>query len=294
MNLFVISISAVFIIAGLFGFDFPNQFQYFASFILMGILGLSHGSIDHIIASDFVKLTKNKAAFIFVYIVIIGLYVLVWYYMPLLSFLFFLLYSSFHFGQADTEKVSVALSGFIKPLFQLSYGVIVITSFALFNVSYAESIYPEWFQEIIQPESLHKYFKFALITSSVLYAVVTAKLLLFNSNQKYEILSITFKIFIVTLIFYSLPPLLGFSLYFGLWHSLFVLDKEYKEALKLKVVNGLKSFLGKLIPFTVISLLGMTLIIFIGENSAHFYTLIAISVIAFPHTLLMHLFYSKE
>lgn len=260
----------------------------------MGILGLSHGSIDHIIASDFIKVTKNKAVFITVYVAIIALYLVLWYFFPLLSFVFFLLYSAYHFGQADTVEISLFFSKFFKSVFQLSYGIIIITSFALFNISYAENVYPEWFHQIIEQNLLNQYFRFALILSAVFYFLGLIKLLVFNTNQKTFVVSNALKILIILLMFYSLPPLLSFSLYFGLWHSLFVLSKEYKEALKLKVVLGIKSFLIKLLPFTAISLLAMIVIIFFGEKSAHFYTLIAISVLAFPHTLLMHFFYSDE
>lgn len=260
----------------------------------MGILGLSHGSIDHIIASDFIKVTKNKAVFITVYVAIIALYLVLWYFFPLSSFVFFLLYSAYHFGQADTVEISLFFSKFFKSVFQLSYGIIIITSFALFNISYAENVYPEWFHQIIEQNLLNQYFRFALILSAVFYFLGLIKLLVFNTNQKTFVVSNALKILIILLMFYSLPPLLSFSLYFGLCHSLFVLSKEYKEALKLKVVLGIKSFLIKLFPFTAISLLAMIVIIFFGEKSAHFYTLIAISVLAFPHTLLMHFFYSDE
>jgi hypothetical protein len=38
----------------------------------------------------------------------------------------------------------------------------------------------------------------------------------------------------------------------------------------------------------------MIIIVYLGKETAHFSTLIAISVLAFPHTILMHFLYEQK
>lgn len=296
MKPLVITISIIFILAGMLNIEFSLNFQYVAVFLLMGVLGLSHGSIDHIIASDFLGLIqKNKKhIFILFYILIILLYILLWYIFPLISFILFIAYSAYHFGQADVAFLSKKFKKATKILLGFSYGLMLISAFTFFNEKYAESTYPIWFQEILHFETLYQsaLYIFSISTS---FFLIFFSALLFTKQMKINVgIFFIVKTILIMLLFYFLPPLLGFSLYFGLWHSLFVLKIEFEEALKIKLVENLKSFIQKLIPFTLVSLVAMLIIIFLGKETAHFTTLIAISVLAFPHTILMHFLYEKK
>lgn len=70
--------------------------------LVVGMLavGLPHGAVDHLLETgnwNFSKMPK----FIFKYLLISGLMGLVWYFAPQVALGVFLLYSSWHFGQAD-------------------------------------------------------------------------------------------------------------------------------------------------------------------------------------------------
>lgn len=296
MKPLVITISIFFILAGMLNIEFSLNFQYAAVFLLMGIIGLSHGSIDHIIASDFLGLIqKNKKhLFILFYIIIIGLYILLWYFFPLVSFSLFIVYSAYHFGQADVAFLSNKFSKTTKRLLGFSYGLMLISAFTVFNESYAESTYPIWFQDILHFEILYKSALYIFLISTIFFFFSFTILLYKKKIVSNSAVYLLIKTLLIIALFFYLPPLLGFSLYFGLWHSLFVLKIEFQEALKIKVVNNIKSFIQKLIPFTLVSLVAMLIIIYLGKETAHFTTLIAISVLAFPHTILMHFLYEKR
>lgn len=110
------------------------------------------------------------------------------------------------------------------------------------------------------------------------------------------------ELYILTLIhisFILLPVLLGFTLYFIILHSAKVLIEEY-NFLDFKIVNlNFKSFILKLLPLTVISLLGslfLTGLIYFEIICMSYLLLftILISVITLPHSIVMNSFYHNK
>lgn len=296
MRLIVAAISAALIAYSLLGGTFPVSIQYGIVFILVGVVGMAHGSIDHIIAKDVLNIVPRRSTplFVSVYLGVIALYVGLWYISPLTSFILFIAYSSFHFGQADTEVLAARLSKPAVVVLGTTYGLFIISAMIFFNTHYTTSICPEWFMQIIPNETM--------ITSSnyiFYFSFIFLLIQLIYHRIKGRVSSIALSLFIVQFSFVLigfmvLPPLVAFSVYFGLWHALLVLKKEYKEVRKLKIIQSFNHFIRALTPFTLISLAAMMLIIYLGSNTAHFTTIIAISVLAFPHTILMHLLYHKK
>lgn len=296
MRLIVAVISAALIAYSLLGGTFPVSIQYGIVFILVGVVGMAHGSIDHIIAKDVLNIVPRRSTLLFVsvYLGVIALYVGLWYISPLTSFILFIAYSSFHFGQADTEVLAARLSKPAVVVLGTTYGLFIISAMIFFNTHYTTSICPEWFMQIIPNETM--------ITSSnyiFYFSFIFLLIQLIYHRIKGRVSSIALSLFIVQFSFVLigfmvLPPLVAFSVYFGLWHALLVLKKEYKEVRKLKIIQSFNHFIRALTPFTLVSLAAMMLIIYLGSNTAHFTTIIAISVLAFPHTILMHLLYHKK
>ncbi len=80
--------------------------QRYVSYSLLALgfitIGIPHGAVDHLIAAsrwDF----RKAPLFIFKYLALMTLMAMVWLYNPILGLILFLLYSSWHFGQADGD-----------------------------------------------------------------------------------------------------------------------------------------------------------------------------------------------
>jgi Brp/Blh family beta-carotene 15,15'-monooxygenase len=100
-------------------------------------------------------------------------------------------------------------------------------------------------------------------------------------------------------ILYFTPLLIGFIVYFGFWHSLPSMLKEYDFLQKFKAYDTPLKFMIQLIPFTLISLVGIALILFLGvkyldENALILLFFVMISLISFPHILYMDQFIRKK
>ena len=296
VRLIVAAISATLIAYSLLGGTFPVSIQYGIVFILVGVVGMAHGSIDHIIAKDVLNIVPRRSTLLFVsiYLGVIALYVALWYISPLISFILFIAYSSFHFGQADTEVLAARLSKPAVVVLGTTYGLFIISAMVFFNTHYTTSICPDWFMQII-PKNIMITVSNYIFYISLLSLVV--QLIYHGVKGKTSWLAMAkfiIQLSFVLVGFMVLPPLVAFSVYFGLWHALLVLKKEYKGVRKLKIIQSFKHFIRALTPFTLISLVAMLLIIYLGSKTAHFTTIIAISVLAFPHTILMHLLYNKK
>ena len=106
MNSFTfIYIIGVFIILNLFqGFtniSLENQLIY--SSILILLLGIPHGAIDHVLF--FKKRKMSQLKFYSIYLGLSFLFVILWHILPVTSLILFLLISAFHFGESQFADI---------------------------------------------------------------------------------------------------------------------------------------------------------------------------------------------
>ena len=73
--------------------------------LLILIIGVSHGSLDHIKGKKLLKLFNIKSTYVFyiTYILISVAVVITWIILPPITLLVFLIIASFHFGKEDTQ-----------------------------------------------------------------------------------------------------------------------------------------------------------------------------------------------
>jgi Brp/Blh family beta-carotene 15,15'-monooxygenase len=100
-------------------------------------------------------------------------------------------------------------------------------------------------------------------------------------------------------ILYFSPLLISFAVYFGFWHSLPSMLAEYKYLSQLPSFNSPLKFGKQLLPFSGISLVGITAILFVGLEfleSSQLYLLffVMISLISLPHILYMDTFLKEK
>jgi len=133
MNLFTfIYIIGIFILLNIFeGFkeiSIENQLIYSSLSILL--FGIPHGAIDHIIFFKKRKITQLK--FYLIYLGLIVAFVTMWHITPVLSLIFFLLISAFHFGESQFEDIK--LNKFFKNTFYFFWGVALLSTLIFYNI----------------------------------------------------------------------------------------------------------------------------------------------------------------
>ena len=73
--------------------------------LLILIIGVSHGSLDHIKGKKLLRLFNIKSTYIFyiTYILIVVIVILTWIILPSITLIVFLMIASYHFGKEDTQ-----------------------------------------------------------------------------------------------------------------------------------------------------------------------------------------------
>ncbi len=87
--------------------------------LLILIIGVSHGSLDHIKGKKLLKLFNIKSSYIFyiIYILISALVIVTWILLPSITLIIFLMIASYHFGKEDTQFLINEKSYFAQILY---------------------------------------------------------------------------------------------------------------------------------------------------------------------------------
>ena len=269
--------------------------------ILILIVGVSHGSLDHLKGKKLLKIfnIENILFFYLSYILIaIGIMV-TWVVIPTFSLIFFLLVASFHFGKEDTEFL-ITKNSYLNQLLYLFKGTLIVLAPLYFHFEDTISIFKLL---LVENESFYETLNF-IEANKILHigiAISTLSSVYFFIKQfEFKKIIIFLDYFSIVILNYFLSPLLAFTLYFCFLHSIrhsitlvFELDKN-------NLKNGTKLFIKKAVPLTVITIIisciGLYLLSISYELNSSILKVIFIGLasLTFPHILLEYFLEKNE
>lgn len=267
-----------------FSTDLAVNISYFIIVIGLILIGIPHGAVDHLLQKD-----KKIALFPFVlkYLFLVVLYFIIWHYFPLFSLIFFIIYSSFHFGESELEEVGIRVVSFSSYLkaFLMGFSILLFIIFTHFNesiivISGIEGLqFPKTFENefIVNP--------YLIASLAFLYILSHS---LFKKNQSHLTL------LVLILLGIKLPLIIAFALYFICQHS-YNAWRHLQIGLSMNAVSLYK----KALPYTLGALLIFIAMLIPSSNKFHDtegligYFFIFLACISLPHFILMHLFYKK-
>ena len=268
---------------------------------LILIIGVSHGSLDHLKGKKLLKILRFDNIFIFylTYILLATFIIIFWISFPTISLLIFLAVASFHFGKEDTQFLIEGKTYLNQSLFFFK-GFLVILAPLFFHFDETISI-----------------FKLLLIENEIFYSSLSAiennKLLVIGIAlstlssiylffQKFELKKFTifFDYFSIIIINIYFSPLVAFTIYFcflhSIRHSISLITELDQESLK----NGLLVFIKKATPLTILTsvfcLVGLYFLNINYNFDSAILKLIFIGLasLTFPHILLEYLIEKNE
>lgn len=288
--------AAALLLLPLMGIESPlfQEVELFICGTLIATLGISHGAIDNHLYGF--KDLKGNLNFIVKYLLVGGLFGLIWFFNAALAFSIFLLISSFHFGQSQFINVKGSFLG--KNLLYTSWGLWFLSAFVYLNKADLSSTGGEGFLFSFLMDNM-AFFGLSFLTTSL----ILLGLFIYAGAKQVMSLERIFKelyeMALISAVLFLYSPLLGFSLYFIILHSLRVLNQEYKFLMAEGKIKNIIAFIKLLSPFTILSIAGMAIFVALVELlqftiSLPLAALIFISCLTVPHALVMNRFYSEH
>ena len=269
--------------------------------LLILTIGVSHGSLDHVKGKKlFNILNINKISiFYFSYILIAILVIIIWIIIPFISLMIFLLVASYHFGKEDTQFLINENSYFNQLLFFLK-GLLIIVAPIFFHFEETITIFKlllvdsEIFYSTLEFIEVNKILPIAIILSSL------SSIFLFLRKFEIKKFIVFFDYFSILILNYYLTPLVAFTVYFCFLHSIRHSITLIYEIDKNDFKNGLKVFVQKALPLTVLTAIFCLIGLYLLNNNYDFNSsilkiiFIGLASLTFPHILLEYFLEKNE
>ncbi len=271
----------------------PKSFELVLGFVLIFSFGMIHGSNDILIIKRLSNAPKdNFVKVLLTYLFVVSLAIIVFYFVPGLALLLFVVFSSYHFGEQHWENKMNNLNERLKRVFFFSYGLLILYLVFYFNIkSVIGIIYDITGFKIINIYTTEVISILIVILSLISSVAIYKKIIDIKSFLK-EI----FLILVLSIIFNASSLIWGFTIYFIIWHSIPSLVDQisfiYGSFNKINILKYTKDAL----PFWLVSILGIFILFLIFKDEKHFHSLFFafIAAVTFPHAIVMLEMFSKK
>ena len=269
--------------------------------LLILIIGVSHGSLDHIKGQKLLELFNFKSIYIFyiTYILISGVVIATWMLLPSITLIIFLIIASYHFGKEDTQFLINNRSYFTQMLYFFK-GFLIILSPLYFHFQETVAIFKlllidnEMFYLSLNFIETNKVIQLGIFCSTL------SSIFLFLKNFEIKKFVIFLDYFSILILNYYLSPLLAFTIYFCFLHSI---RHSISLAIELdpnSVANGFGLFVKKALPLTILTGVFSFIALYLLSNSYNLDSailkviFIGLASLTFPHILLEYFLEKNE
>lgn len=263
---------------------FDTRTELMVGFVLIFTIGIVHGANDVQIIKKVQSKRRPFLRLVVYYVLTVLAVALLFFVLPKLALLVFILLSAYHFGEQHFNTLKNS-SRILKMVFFISYGLTVL--FLLFYTHVTTS--REVIAEITNVQIDKSIFVMLLISSMILLASCGV-LLIIQGHLKswYKEL---FYILVMFIIFKSTSLIWGFAVYFVIWHSLPSILDQVRFLNGDVTKKGMLMYLKSSLLYWVLALIGLFVFYYIFKDQDQlflplFFTFLA--AITFPHVLVMH------
>ncbi len=269
--------------------------------LLILIIGVSHGSLDHIKGRKLLKIFKinNIITFYTSYFLLAVTIIILWVLLPTVVLIAFLIVASFHFGKEDTQFLIDNNSYLNQFLFFLK-GSLIILAPLYFNFNETVSIFKLL---LIENESFYQSLDMIENNNFLIIGIVLSSLssiILFFKKFDLRKFTIFFDYFSIIIINMHFSPLIAFTIYFcflhSIRHSISLITELDQESLR----NGLLVFIKKATPLTILTVIFCLIGLYFLNNNYNLDSailkliFIGLASLTFPHILLEYLIEKNE
>ena len=269
--------------------------------LLILVIGVSHGSLDHIKGKKLLKTfnLNNISIFYFTYLLLAISITIFWILFPSTALIIFLIVASYHFGKEDTRFL-INENTYANQLLFLFKGSLIILAPLLFHFDETISIFKLL---LIKNETFYSSLAFIennkLLNIGIIISTLSS-IFLFIKNFELKKFTIFLDYFSIIILNYYFTPLIAFTIYFCFLHSIRHSISLMIELDQNNLKNGLLIFFKKALPLTILTaifcLIGMY---FLNKNYGFDSAIlklifIGLASLTFPHILLEYLIEKNE
>ncbi len=269
--------------------------------LLILIIGVSHGSLDHVKGKKLLDLLNIKSTYIFyaIYVLISVGIIVIWMLLPSMTLILFLTIASYHFGKEDTQFL-INDKTYLTQLLYFFKGFLIILAPLYFHFQETIAIFKlllidnEVFYSSLNFIETNKVIQIGIISSTL------SSIFLFLKNFEIKKFVIFLDYFSILILNYYLSPLVAFTIYFCFLHSI---RHSISLAIELdpnSVIDGFKLFVKKALPLTILtgifSFIALYLLSYSNnlDNAILKIIFIGLASLTFPHILLEYFLEKNE
>ena len=268
---------------------------------LILIIGVSHGSLDHIKGRRLLKIFDIKKILFFymAYILLAIFIIIIWVLIPAISLFLFLIVASYHFGKEDTQFL-IKKDTITNQFLYFFKGSLIILAPMFFHFDETVIIYKFL---LIEEETFYIILDYIETNKILLIGIVLSTLssvLLFIKEFEIKKFVIFLDFFSIIILNYYLSPLVAFTFYFCFLHSVRHSISLIYEIDNFDFNSGLSKFFKKALPLTILTILIYLIALFYLSKSYEFndaifkIIFIGLASLTFPHILLEYLLEKNE
>lgn len=266
---------------------FSKVSQQIAGFVVIFLFGILHGANDLALYKkiDIQNSNQSFKKILIYYILIIIFGVLLFYNIPTLALLLFIVFSSYHFGEQHWSYLKVEEKKISITIFQTFYGLFIFSLLFCFHDIEVKLIVGQ----IIK----HSIVKINFVKTTFFFGIVTI-LSAFNMSKislpfKSQILINLFYVLVFAIIFKTADLIWAFAIYFVIWHSIPSIKEQINYLYGDFTINNFIIYFKSAFIYWITSLFGILIIYFIFQDKELFNALFFsfLAAITFPHTLII-------
>jgi Brp/Blh family beta-carotene 15,15'-monooxygenase len=290
----IIAITLAFGILGWWQFDVLRLIEYPLLVTLVLLVGLPHGATDFLLFQRIigVQLTRNQVFRFFIYYLgaVLG-YFLVWLFFPVFALILFLGFSAYHFGQSNWHYLKAPR--WLSSIVYMVWGSFALGGAILWHWEESSIFIQQLIGSDMSAWSAATMGTIQWVLLLVTFLLTISLRLLSNighSNLVRELLNLG----VLAFMLYFTPLLVGFTLYFTLWHSLESMLNQVKFFKGKWPTFTLVQYYRQATPYTVLAVIGLIGLICCHSLLFNNISLISIFLIFISCVTLPHLFLIEE
>jgi Brp/Blh family beta-carotene 15,15'-monooxygenase len=262
---------------------------------------VSHGALDYIKGKKLLVILNIKKFYIFylIYTLIAFLVIVIWTIFPTITLIIFLAVASYHFGKEDTQFL-INKSSSLTPILYFFRGFFVIIMPLYFNFDETVAIFK---MLLIDNEQFYLGLSFIEKYKIIQIAIglsILSSIILFVTEFNFKKFAIFLDFCSIIILNYYLSPLIAFTIYFCFLHSIRHTISLAIEIDNTNLKNGLKLFIKKALPLTVLTAIFCWVSFYFLNNVYEFNSailkiiFIGLASLTFPHILLEYFLEKNE